>query len=189
MLKADFLKTKFDAAHTYDDYLATGKPAQQESWTKIYSQISLTGAQKKLVSGFSRDMKVLASSGIWCGDCAQQCPLIVHIAEASPRISLRFVDRDEHADLAERIRLNAGARVPVVVFMAEDHEFVCLYGDRTLTRYRAIAQRQLGAACPLPGAPVPTEELSATMQDWLNEFERVQLMLRLSPRLREKHGD
>jgi len=26
-------------------------------------------------------------------------------------------------------------------------------------------------------------------QDWLNEFERVQWLLRLSPRLRQKHGD
>jgi hypothetical protein len=26
-------------------------------------------------------------------------------------------------------------------------------------------------------------------QDWLNEFERVQWILRLSPRLRQAHGD
>jgi len=28
-----------------------------------------------------------------------------------------------------------------------------------------------------------------TLGDWLKEFERVQLMLRLSPRLRERHKD
>jgi hypothetical protein len=33
------------------------------------------------------------------------------------------------------------------------------------------------------------EETAATLQDWLDEFERVQLMLRLSTRLRQKHGD
>jgi hypothetical protein len=27
------------------------------------------------------------------------------------------------------------------------------------------------------------------MQGWIDEFERVQLMLRLSPRLRQLHGD
>jgi hypothetical protein len=38
---------------------------------------------------------------------------------------------------------------------------------------------------------VPPEEslLDATVQDWLDEFERVQLILRTSPRLRKKHGD
>jgi hypothetical protein len=76
-----------------------------------------------------------------------------------------------------------------VLFLAEDHELCSVFGDRPLNRYRALAARQLGASCPtgivLPG----TDETAATLQDWLNEFERVQLMLRLSARLRQKHND
>jgi hypothetical protein len=79
--------------------------------------------------------------------------------------------------------------VPTVIWMAEDFEFVSLLGDRTLPRYRAMAARQLGPACPLPGAALPADEAAATMQAWLDEFERVQLILRLSGRLRQKHGD
>ena len=41
----------------------------------------------------------------------------------------------------------------------------------------------------MPGAPVPDDELQATLQDWLDEVERVHLILRLSGRLRRKHGD
>ena len=128
-------------------------------------------------------------SGIWCGDCVQQGPLLERIAEANPLLELRFCDRDEHAELAEALQINAGLRVPVVVFMAEDYEPVSIYGDRTLCRYRALAAKQLGPSCPLPGAPVDDDELAATLQDWLDEFERVHLVLRLSGRLREKHGD
>jgi len=189
-LDADFLKTKFDAALPYDDYVATGKPDQQESWKKIHDQVKLTDAERELVGGFTRSINVLVTSGVWCGDCVAQCPMLDRIAESNPdSITVRFVDRDEHSDLAERIRINTGLRVPTAIFMAEDFEFCSLLGDRTLTRYRAIAEKQLGAACPLPGAPVPTAELAATLHDWVNEFERVHLMLRLSPRLREKHGD
>jgi hypothetical protein len=79
--------------------------------------------------------------------------------------------------------------VPTVVWCAEDFEFCSVQGDRTLARYRAMAARQLGAACPLPAASVPADEAAATMQGWIDEFERVQLMLRLSPRLRQRHGD
>jgi hypothetical protein len=79
--------------------------------------------------------------------------------------------------------------VPVALFLAEDCELVAVFGDRTLARYRALAARQLGPTCPLPGAPVSDDELAATLQDWLNEFERVQLLLRLSGRLRQKHDD
>jgi len=190
MLNTEFIATKFDQGLSYDEYLKTGKPDQQEAWTKIYNQVELTAEQKKLIGGFTREMHVVVSSGIWCGDCVQQCPLIQRIAEANAeKIKLVWLDRDEHSDLSEQLKINAGLRVPVAIFAAEDNEFVSMFGDRTLTRYRAIAAKQLGAACPLPGAPVPDEELQATMQDWLDEFERVHLFLRLSGRLRQKHGD
>ena len=187
-MNAAFLKKKFDGALDYDTYLATDRE-KAANWTKIYEQVQLTDEQRRLVSGFARNVKALCISGIWCGDCAQQGPLLQRIAEDNACIELRWLDRDEHLDLAQGVMINAGLRVPVVVFMAEDYEPVSIRGDRTLTRYRALAAKQLGASCPLPGSPVPTDELEATLQDWLDEFERVHILLRLSARLRQKHGD
>jgi len=189
MLTADFLRKKFDAAAPYGAYVETGDDKQQAAWKDVYEQAALTDAQRSLVGAFVRDMKVLVSSGIWCGDCVQQCPLMQRIAEASDRIDLRLLDRDEHKDLAEQIKVCGGLRVPVVVFMAEDFEPVSVFGDRTLSRYRALAAKNLGASCPVPGAPIDRDEMAATLQDWVDEFERVHLVLRLSTRLREKHGD
>jgi hypothetical protein len=187
-LNTSLLKAKHDAGLSYPDYLATD-PKKAANWKVIGDQVKLTRDQRKLIKGFTREMKVLCISGIWCGDCVQQGPLIQAIADASDRIDLRWIDRDEHLDLAEQVKINAGLRVPVVIFMAEDHEPVSVYGDRTLTRYRSLAAKQLGPSCPLPGAPVPQTELGDTLQEWLDEFERVHLLLRLSTRLREKHGD
>jgi thiol-disulfide isomerase/thioredoxin len=190
MINADELKSHFEAAKPYAAYVATGNPSQQESWRRIYDQAILSAEQRRLIGAFTRRMPVLVLSGVWCGDCVQQCPLIARIAEAHPAmVDLRFVDRDAHRELADQVMICGGHRVPTVIFMAEDFEFVSLLGDRTLSRYRAIAARQLGPSCPLPGAPVPPEEMAATMQDWVNEFERVHLLLRLSPRLRGRHGD
>ncbi len=187
-MNATYLSKKFEAALPWAEYLATDG-AKAAPWKQIYEQVELDSEQRRLVEGFVRRMNALCVSGIWCGDCVQQGPLIYRIAEANDRIDLRFVDRDEHLDLAEQLKFNAGLRVPVVVFMAEDGEPVSVKGDRTLARYRALAARKLGASCPLPGAPVPDDELRATLADWLDEFERVHLLLRLSARLRQKHGD
>ncbi len=79
--------------------------------------------------------------------------------------------------------------MPIVLFLAEDFEFCSVYGERTINRYRAFAQRYLGPACPTGIVAPDKDELSATLADWLIEIERIQLMLRLSPRLRQKHGD
>lgn len=186
----EFLSKKFAPALPYGRYLATGTAEQQRRWTQVHDASGLTPEQARLVSGFTRDMKVLVVSGIWCGDCVQQCPLMQRIGAANPsRIDLRLLDRDQNRDLADRVHINGGDRVPVALFLSEDFELCSTAGDRTVSRYRAMARKQLGASCPV-GLSVPdAEETAATLRDWLDEFERVQLMLRLSARLRQKHGD
>ena len=187
-LDAMYLHEKFEAALGWEAYLATD-PDRASRWREFHEKVALDEAQRSLLAGFSRRMNVLCVSGIWCGDCVQQGPMLERIAAASDAIDLRWVDRDEHADLAEQVKINAGLRVPVVLFMAEDCELLGWFGDRTLTRYRALGAKNLGPSCPVPCAPVPQDELAATLQEWLDEFERFQWMLRLSPRLRHRHGD
>ena len=79
--------------------------------------------------------------------------------------------------------------MPVVVFFSEDGQEVGRYGERTLSKYRQMMRDQAGDSCPtglaVSGDPLPAQ----VTQDWLDEFERVQWLLRLSPRLRQKHRD
>lgn len=193
MISADVLRRHFDAAKAYDAYTRTGTPDQQAAFARVYDRSALTPPQRTLIGAFTRRMPVLVLSGTWCGDCSQQVPMLARIAEANPApggiIDLRIVDRDEHRDLADQVKICGGHRVPTVIWMAEDFEFIHLLGDRTLSRYRAMAAKYLGPACPVPGAVLDAGESAAVMQDWVNEFERVHLLLRLSPRLREKHAD
>jgi thiol-disulfide isomerase/thioredoxin len=189
-MNASYLADKFNAGLTYERYVQTGTEEQQRRWKQVYDAVQLTAPQRQLIEGFPRDMKVLIVSGIWCGDCVEQCPLLQRIAEINPRrIQLRLVDRDAHKDLSDHVRICGGNRVPVSLFMAEDHELCSVLGDRTFNRYRALATKQLGAACPVGVLAPDQDELAATLQDWLNEFERIQLMLRLSGRLRQRYGD
>ena len=189
-MNSSTLSEKFAVGLPYPQYVLTGTEEQQRRWKQVYDVARLGDAQKQLVGGFARDMKVLIVSGIWCGDCVQQVPLLQRIAEANPgRVDLRILDRDQNRDLAEKLRINAGDRVPVALFLAEDFELCGIYGERSLSRYRALARMQLGASCPIGLAPPDADELAATLQDWLNEFERIHLMLRLSPRLRKRYND
>lgn len=190
MLTPTVFRAKFDRGLGYRDYVATGTPAQQERWAAAGHGIALTEAQRALIKSFTRRINVLVISGVWCGDCVQQCPMLAAIGAAAPgMIEVRYVDRDENLDLAEPLMICGGLRVPTVLWLNEDFEFVSLLGDRTLSRYRALAAKQLGPACPLPGAALPPEEAAATLQDWVDETERVHLLLRMSPKLRERHGD
>jgi hypothetical protein len=187
-MRALDLKEAFEAGLDWEGYLATN-PDKAQPWRQAYDAVQLSDSQRQLVTGFSRQVNALCVSGIWCGDCVRQGPLIQRIAEANPCITLRWIDRDDCLGLAEQIKVNAGLRVPMLIMMAQDFEPVSIFGDRPLTTYRAMAARQLTTACPLPGAAADADEQRGALQDWLDEFERVHLLLRLSGRLRELHGD
>jgi thiol-disulfide isomerase/thioredoxin len=181
---------RFASGLSYEKYLHTGNEEQQRRWKQVYDAAQLTAAQKELVKGFEREMKILVFSGIWCGDCVEQCPLIQRIAEANlAKIDLRFAERRKEDELPPELRINGGSRVPVVLFFSEDNVWCATSGDRTLQRYRALALRRLGPLCPTGIVAPEKDEVEATLGDWLNEIERVQLMLRLTPRLREKYQD
>lgn len=194
MLTPDTLRAKFAAGLPYEAYVKSGTPAQRDDWQRFEriarDHASLNSHQRSALRDFVRPINILVLSGLWCGDCLAQCPLLAIIADERPDlITLRFLDRDQHRDLAQHVQICGGFRVPTAIFMNEEFDFVSLYGDKSLARLRAAAAKSLGASCPLPTAEVPHDEIQATMADWLHEVERVHLLLRLSPKLRAKYGD
>ncbi|MCA8999547.1 MAG: thioredoxin family protein [Planctomycetaceae bacterium] len=180
---------RFQRAFPYAEFLERyGSPDQRSRWQGFHDSVTLTAQQQALLQSFSRDMKVLVLAGTWCGDCVNQCPIFERFAEINNRIQVRYADRDDNPDLAAELTTCGGARVPAVAFLSEDGYLCGRYGDRTLSKYRSIIRSLGGDACPT-GLPVENDMTAAVVQDWLDEFERIQWMLRTSSRLRQLHGD
>lgn len=180
----------FADALPYTAFLDTyANPTQRTRWDAMHARIALAPEQSALLGSFVRKMPVLCLCGAWCGDCINQCPAFDHFARASSVIDLRFLDRDARPDVRDAMPLNGGARVPQVVFLSEDMQEVFRYGERTLSVYRKLAADQLGPSCPTGLVPPSENALALAVGEWLGEFERAHLILRLSPRLRQKHED
>ena len=183
-------QSHFEQAIPYRAFLERhGDAADARRWENVLSQVILSAEQIELLMSFRRKMRLLCMAGAWCGDCSAQCPILFRIAEACPQLELRFIDRAADAELANELRICGAPRIPQVVFLDEHGNFVGRYGDRTLARYRLL-HAQLGDA-PTDSTSVPSadETFQQIIQEWLNEVERMQLLLRLSPRLREQYGD
>jgi hypothetical protein len=180
----------WERALPYEEFLARhGTEAHRQRWAGVDERVRLTDGQRALLGGFVRDMPVLCLAGAWCGDCVNQGPILRHIAAASPRVALRFQDREAEPELRDAHAINGGHRVPVVFFLSEDWQLCATYGDRVLAYYRQMAADRLGPSCPTGIVPPGPDLLAAATAEWVAEFERIQLMLRLTGRLREKHGD
>lgn len=180
----------FESALPLQEFLKKhGTPGDVARWEKSHEFTSLSESQKQLLSKFVRRIDVLVLAGAWCGDCVAQCPAFERFAEIAPMLQIRYLDRDAFPEAQNQLQINGGNRVPVVVFFSEDGKEVSRYGERTLTAYRRMVSELGGEVC---GSGIVSRDdayRSNVIQDWLNEFERVQWILRLSPRLRRLHAD
>src|SRR5213078_251457 len=130
------------------DFIARyANDVQKQRWRQVHEQVALTPAQRELLAAFRRPMNVLCLAGAWCGDCINQCPAFEHFAAAAPVVRVRYLDRDEHADVQRELQVNGGDRVPALVFFSEDGFEVARYGERTLARYRQLVEQLTGESC------------------------------------------
>lgn len=187
--RREFFRRYFEAGLPYAEYIRTGSEAQQSKWRNFAELVQIDPRQERLVRSFVRKINVLCMSGIWCGDCARQGPILQAIADAAPAVELRFVDNKANPELLEELRINGAEKVPVVVSLSEDFFEVARFGDSHLSVYRKKAGTQLGAACDPGIMPPPEGELAAETQEWVDYFERVHWILRLAPMLRRRYGD
>jgi len=189
-IRSEMFQHTFSNAKVWPDYLKTATESQLQRWQQHHKAITFTPDQSQLLESFVRQMNVLVLSGIWCGDCMRQCPQVQRIAECSSKIDLRFVELNPDSEISRELRIHGASRVPVVVILSEDFFEVARFGDRPLSAYRRKAERELGAACEIGVAPAGGDgELEGELQEWVDFFERAQLVLRTSPLLRGRYGD
>ncbi len=188
-IRRELWRESFSRAVPYEEYLAASDQAHASKWRSLAEKIEVPGDRADVIAGFSRKMNVLVYSGVWCGDCVRQGPMLAAIARGSDRIDLRFREREDGCRLGEELRMNGAWKVPVAVFLSEDLFEVGRFGDRTLSVYRRIARDTLGPSCSTGLVPPPASEIEKEVREWTDIFERMQLVLRLAPMLRKRYGD
>ncbi|MDE3153852.1 MAG: thioredoxin family protein [Acidobacteriota bacterium] len=186
-IRSAFWRQAFDQATDYDTYLAQSPAAKADRWrAQLNALPELTADERARLTGHDVRLNVLLVSGVWCGDCVRQGPMLHQLASAAGAgVQLRVIDRDADPAVRDEVRLLGAMRVPVAVFLTEQFFEVGRFGDRMLSTYRRKAVTEVGAACALPNASTPAAELAAERGEWLDIVERMLLMVRLSPITRE----
>lgn len=66
----------------------------------------------------------------WCGDAAQILPVINKIAEASAKINLKVVCRDENDELMNQFLTNGSKSIPKILIVDNNYEVINSWGPR-----------------------------------------------------------
>lgn len=187
--RSEFWRRHWELAVDYDLYLKTAKPEEKERWLERKERaVDLTVEQIERLQGFNRELNVLVYTGAWCGDCSRQVPMLLKMAEAAgEKVTIRLIERETSEELMEELRILGAHRVPVVVFLTEDFWEVGRFGERLLSLYKSKAAREIGLG--VDQGQLSPRSLARETSDWMDIFERMLLMVRLSPPIRRKHND
>ncbi|WP_417785932.1 thioredoxin family protein [Tenacibaculum sp.] len=74
----------------------------------------------------------------WCGDAAQNIPVINKIAEENPNINFKLVLRDENLELMDAFLTNGGRSIPKLIALNKENEVINTWGPRPTTATKMV---------------------------------------------------
>lgn len=75
----------------------------------------------------------------WCGDAAQNLPVIHKIAETNTNIDLKLVLRDDHESLMDLFLTNGGKAIPKLIALDKENNVIDTWGPRPTTATKMVA--------------------------------------------------
>jgi hypothetical protein len=130
----------------------------------------VTAALEKL----SRKLNCIVISEGWCGDAAQNVPVLNKIAEAAAgKIKLEFILRDQNLELMDLYLTNGGRSIPkLICFDAETQEELGTWGPRPATAQELFYS--------LKKEGLPKEEFITAIHNWYTDDKTQSMQLELA---------
>ena len=126
---------------------------------RIHKQYIVTPALLAAIEALAEPIHWLVITEPWCGDSAQNLPIIYRIAEASNgKIQLHIVYRDENTELIDGFLTNGGRSIPKLLQLNDNYELQATWGPRP-----AEAQELL---YKLKADNVPHDEYITIVHKW-----------------------
>lgn len=98
---------------------------------RLDKTIQVVDQVKTVLQNLSKEYTWLVISESWCGDAAQILPVINKMAEASDKIDLRIVLRDDNEDLMNLFLTNGTKSIPKLIIIDKaTNEVVNDFGPR-----------------------------------------------------------
>lgn len=196
------MKKYIDRSLSFDDYidlikklLSDGKttgPVQSQAKTaftklnlrrmeRLGKTTTIDGELIKIVGNIDRPMIWLTITEAWCGDAAQNIPLIEKIAAGSDKIRTRYILRDANAELMDRFLSDGNRSIPkLIVLDAIDLSVLETWGPRPEAAQTYFAELKAGG--------LDRAEMMERVQVWYNADKGRSLFAEFTALMRELKG-
>lgn len=120
-------RSLWDAAQAFDTF-AAASGSHRALWEGIYRIARLPEWSAALALPATRRLLVIAED--WCGDAVNTVPILARLADATPGLELRIIQRDAHPEVMDRYLTNGSRSIPIVVALDEEFRELGHWGPR-----------------------------------------------------------
>ena len=156
----DIISKSLENTYTYQEYrdlvkdlLAEGKSTgpEQSDYILNYSKLNDSRMKRldkttKISDETAQEIQKLATPQTWlvltegwCGDAAQNLPVIHKMAELNKNINLKLVLRDENLALMDLFLTNGGRSIPKLIALDTDNNVIDTWGPRPKVATKMVA--------------------------------------------------
>jgi hypothetical protein len=149
-------KAVWDKALTFDSFVASCQAEHCGLWQGIYNLARIPAWASAAVPP-AAGLKLLVIAEDWCGDASNTVPIVAKLADASPGLELRIIERDENPEVMDQYLTNGSRSIPIVIALDDDFQEIGHWGPRpTELQAWVMANR----------ATIPKTELYPQVRKW-----------------------
>lgn len=135
---------------------------------RLDKKVILTYNLANAIQNYKKQVNWVVFTEAWCGDAAQNLPVINKMASLSEYIDLKIVLRDENLSIMEHYKTDGGIGIPkLVVFDKNTLKELTTWGPRPAPLQQMVIENKNSTH------PIPYQEFSVTVQKWYNEDENI----------------
>ena len=97
-----------------------------------------------VVTRIDQPQKWLIITEGWCGDSAQNVPIIQKIADLNKHIEVRYLLRDENTHIIDEYLFNGGRSIPILIILNDAFQDLAKWGPRPKPMLELLSQLKQG---------------------------------------------
>ena len=110
----------FASGKPYSEWIQSGEsPDNRARMERSCQSLVLSAQDQAFLAALPRSLRVVAIAEDWCGDVVRHVPVLQRLAQAAPRLELRFITREQHPEVFVRFLSNGGEAIPKFIFLSE----------------------------------------------------------------------
>jgi hypothetical protein len=129
MSESDY-RAYWESGHTWETYAADHIQTHADLWHGVFRKAKVPPDLLTRLETAGAHLRLLVLTADWCGDASNTVPVMARLAEASEKVELGLLERDENLDLMDRFLTGGGRAIPKVLVLDEAFRLLGTWGPR-----------------------------------------------------------